>query len=376
VCTSRQHTVRYTVGNTHRSVGADFFKQGNQIRRHYFSRPDLYLFHFNERATSLVTECLYKTDRCYAFDEWQVTQLHALSRQYNVMNGFVCMKLIPPGSTVLVNLCHPDALPLTWLEARHDLTRVCYTLESPNYRHTPQWSRSFLSRYFDKILTYWEPLLSNTQIRAHFCPHNTHWLDLSNATDRAAGLRVNECTKPRSVCCVLERRDGQHTYEIDGVRLQQLDGMREKYVRDLPIDLYGMGWQQADLGPDARVVRTNHKGSDVEHAVDVYQRYSFAVVIENCDAANYVSEKIFDCFSAGCIPIYYGNNSVRVDIPDDIYIDLRRFASSTELHDFLQSLTDSAIDDMRDKLYKRREEVLRKVDTDSFARHFVASLKD
>jgi hypothetical protein len=45
---------------------------------------------------------------------------------------------------------------------------------------------------------------------------------------------------------------------------------------------------------------------------NIYQfnsRFNFALIVENCNAVNYVSEKIYDAWVAGCIPIYFGNNS-------------------------------------------------------------------
>ena len=50
----------------------------------------------------------------------------------------------------------------------------------------------------------------------------------------------------------------------------------------------------------------------------VMQRYCRALIIEN--SPTYVSEKIFDAFSAGCIPIYIGPNLKDYRIPNDLYI--------------------------------------------------------
>jgi hypothetical protein len=63
--------------------------------------------------------------------------------------------------------------------------------------------------------------------------------------------------------------------------------------------------------------QTNYKGS-VENKHETMQKYSVALVIENC--LNYVSEKLFDSFSARCIPIYIGPNLVEYEIPKNLYI--------------------------------------------------------
>ena len=372
---SGQFSVAYMVGNTARSVRREFFEQGNLVRGHCFDgRPDIYLFHFNAVATRQLFETQFRSDRCYAYEEWQLTQTRDLARQVNLHDGFVCLDYIPPGAIVLVNLCHPSQVPLNRLAERTDLKRVCYTLESPNIAHASQWTADFLDRYFDVWLTYWEPLLKERPDKARYCPHNTHWLNLDDEIDRTAGLRCNQAVS-RTVCCVLANRPGLNKYVIDGREMCQLDGLRQHYVKDLNIDLYGIGWGPG-LGSKARVVRTNSKGEDVEHAVDIYQKYMFAVIVENCDAEGYLSEKAWNAFSAGCIPIYYGNNNGRVTIPKDMYIDLRSFNSSRELARHIDALSDNDIARFRAAISAGREAVLQRVSQRSFTSHFLEGVKD
>ena len=47
-----------------------------------------------------------------------------------------------------------------------------------------------------------------------------------------------------------------------------------------------------------------------------------------------VSEKIFDCFAAGNVPIYWGASNVTDYIPEDCFIDMRSFSSFEELYQF------------------------------------------
>jgi len=61
----------------------------------------------------------------------------------------------------------------------------------------------------------------------------------------------------------------------------------------------------------------NYKGS-TNNKNQTLQKYSVALVIENC--LNYVSEKLFDSFSARCIPIYVGPNLADFEIPKNLYI--------------------------------------------------------
>jgi len=42
-----------------------------------------------------------------------------------------------------------------------------------------------------------------------------------------------------------------------------------------------------------------------ESKMGVFRRYRFCFAIENSIAHDYVSEKLWDAFAAGCVPIYY-----------------------------------------------------------------------
>ncbi len=39
--------------------------------------------------------------------------------------------------------------------------------------------------------------------------------------------------------------------------------------------------------------------------MDVFRRYRFCIAMENTIAHDYVTEKLWDAFAAGCVPIYY-----------------------------------------------------------------------
>jgi hypothetical protein len=111
--------------------------------------------------------------------------------------------------------------------------------------------------------------------------------------------------------------------------------------RNKKVDLYGFGWNNAinkrikslsvelikfirqsqiiSLKGIKFYFRTqkSYKGS-VQDKSKTLQKYCISLVIENC--ADYVSEKLFDSFSARCIPIYVGPNLVEYEIPRNLYI--------------------------------------------------------
>ena len=381
----RRHSVKYRVGSTGASVRPEFFLEGNRALGYDFAaRPDLYIFHFSPRATADFLAARRRGDRSYALDEWQMTLLRGLDRDpggFNLLNGYECLPNIPHGASVYVSMCMPHEVPWEWLESRRDLWRVGYTLESPNIRHAAQWDPVRLGACFDVVLTYWQALLDDARVRTLFCAHNTHHLDLEDPLDRGQ-LRENTGS-PRSACMVLERRDLSGTYTVPNLpdaTLTCLDPLREQLVKDLDdVTVFGVGWDAvAARRPNLTLGHCLHRSKDPRHAVDIMQGYAFAVIVENCDAEGYASEKLYDALLAGAVPLYYGSVPSRLAIPEGphsgVYLDIRRRfpgappeTLSSKIRDLLRGLTDQQIADWRRRVADRREHVLRQVDVHSFA---------
>ena len=391
----RKHSLVYRVGSTDRSVTADFFRRGNAVRRHNFARhEDVYVFHFSAAATATYMKLRSETDgTSHALDEWQMTLWKGLdgayglpgdTQRFNLIDGYASAPNLPHGATVLVTMCHPEALPLGFLAERTDLRRIVYTLESPNVRHQKQWDVGFLKKHFDVIMTYWKPLLDDPRVRTVFTPHNTHHGDLDNPIDRMGLLRHNRSAygapTPRSCAMVLERRKELYDkkYTINGVALRSLDRMREDLVIGLrDVTVFGKGWKALVEGVGAvigiKLGHDVHRSDDPKSSVDLLQNYAFAVIVENCDAEWYASEKLYDALSAGCVPLYWGSVPPQLEIPEGpetgVYIDLRArgLDCGFKVQHFLDGLSDDTVAAMRQRVVDLREGILRKVGTEAFA---------
>ena len=59
----------------------------------------------------------------------------------------------------------------------------------------------------------------------------------------------------------------------------------------------------------------------------ILEQYKFSICYENMsDMPGYITEKIFDCFFAGCVPIYLGASNMTDYIPGGTFIDKRKFS--------------------------------------------------
>ena len=58
-----------------------------------------------------------------------------------------------------------------------------------------------------------------------------------------------------------------------------------------------------------------------------------------CNIKGYITEKIFDCFFAGCIPIYWGAENIDDYIPKDTFIDYREYGNIKKLNSYLKGMS-------------------------------------
>ncbi|NOS97700.1 MAG: hypothetical protein HOP25_04430 [Methylotenera sp.] len=81
----------------------------------------------------------------------------------------------------------------------------------------------------------------------------------------------------------------------------------------------------------------------VAHKRDVLTKTRFSICYENVrDLPGYITEKIFDCFFSGCVPVYWGASNITDYIPADCFVDRRQFKDTEAVYHFLKSMTEDA----------------------------------
>jgi alpha(1,3/1,4) fucosyltransferase len=79
---------------------------------------------------------------------------------------------------------------------------------------------------------------------------------------------------------------------------------------------------------------------EVNFKSEILSNAKFSYCYENVsDMPYYITEKIFDSFFSGCVPIYWGADNVLDYIPADCFIDRRNFMDTAEVHQYLLSVT-------------------------------------
>ena len=135
-------------------------------------------------------------------------------------------------------------------------------------------------------------------------------------------------------------------------------------------------WQRIVPEPRLVAARKVYKGFSKSKS-ETLGKYKFALCFENSILKGWITEKIFDCFFAGTVPVYWGAPDVTDYIPENAFIDKRRYLKYPELLDYLKSLTEKDIqrykENARDFLSSEKFKPFSK---ESFARIFTKAAEE
>ncbi len=101
-------------------------------------------------------------------------------------------------------------------------------------------------------------------------------------------------------------------------------------------------WQQLRPDPLMTAARKIYRGPAASKA-ETLGNHTFALCYENMILKGWITEKIFDCFFAGTIPIYWGEPEIEKYVPASCFIDRRNFKNNAEVRDFLRALSQDEI---------------------------------
>lgn len=254
------------------------------------------------------------------------------------------------------------------LSRREDVVlSAFYAMECPVVEPTLYESLPALSTYFRRVLSWTdtESLLPFTRSKVkveHFCwpqsfdaVHENLW----GRKDRKFLLMMNANKLPRLYV------DELYTARLRAV--SYFDQFGE-------VDLYGRGWDREParvgkirtpatvrriegrawrfyqrLFPDPLYVAAAHanRGPAKSKSATVSE-YRFALCFENSVMKGWMTEKLFDCFFAGTVPVYWGASDVTDWVPAECFIDMRRFRDFRELRSYLHALPKAEEDAYRE----------------------------
>ena len=89
-----------------------------------------------------------------------------------------------------------------------------------------------------------------------------------------------------------------------------------------------------------------------DEKLDILHHYRFYFCTESTFINGYISDKIFFCFGAGLVPVYYGSPNIAQYIPKDCYVDYRSFKNQEELYQFIKTMPEETYQQYLDNIRK------------------------
>ncbi len=171
--------------------------------------------------------------------------------------------------------------------------------------------------------------------------------------------KINGWSNRNHFCCVIA---GNKSLSISDSRDLYKDRVKtirwfEKHAPK-DFDLYGVGWDVPALGAGfvGKITRKifnqikpivklkpfpSYRGK-IDSKKEVLLKTRFSICYENVShLPGYITEKIFDSFFAGCVPVYWGASNITDYIPKDCFIDRRDFKDTADVYKHLKSITEA-----------------------------------
>lgn len=302
---------------------------------------------------AFVTEPRYRADRLFApgqrsepFDELR-RRLNVLGHEAHTADVFEERREIPDLLVYLDARVQRRWLrPLRWRR----VPRWLLLIESEVT--LPENGRRGLAARFDRVFTWRRSRVDNSSVFELRIPY-----PFETATPAA------DVERERRFCTLIgANKRFRHPAALYPRRRAAIRWFERNHPDDF--DLFGRDWDLLVIGGPRPLRALNlflprrlrrllarrppsYRGP-VDDKLATLERYRFAICFENAQGLDgYITEKLFDCFVAGTVPVYWGAPDIADFVPAG-FVDFRGFDSFDALYEHLRSLDDEEIASLRE----------------------------
>ena len=221
----------------------------------------------------------------------------------------------------------------------HVILSECEVVEPRNWKYK-------LHDQFDSIFTWKNSLVDNKR-----------YFHINFVSSKIDIINVENNNKNKLCTLISGNKTSAHSLELYSKRVEVIRWFEKNNPVDF--DLFGTGWERY-VSTSSRWIRvlfrikwinklfyrpySSYLGK-VNSKFETMAKYKYAICFENAvSIPDYITEKIFDCFASGCVPIYLGAPNICDKIPSGCFIDARKFPDYEALHQHLVEITSNEYD--------------------------------
>ncbi len=214
---------------------------------------------------------------------------------------------------------------------------ICH--ESPIIIPYNYWK--ILHYFFAKIYTWNDDLVDNIRyFKIHLPQHSVGNKITAKKFNNKKFLILINANKSSFLPFRLLSQFGKELYSE---RIKALEFFEHTIPNDF--SLLGRGWNKpkkyniTELFLGYKKYHTYKGEVKIKDKLELLSNFKYCICFENLtDAKGYITEKIFHCFQAKCVPIYWGASNIEKYIPKNCFIDFRDFGDCEKLLNFIASI--------------------------------------
>ena len=170
-------------------------------------------------------------------------------------------------------------------------------------------------QFFSHVYTWYDAVLTHNKYRKFYYPVMSEMISTLVPFEQ------------RKLCTLIAgNKTSSHPDELYSARRHTIEYFEVNHTEDF--DLYGRWWP----------AYKTYRGS-IGKKIDVLKNYKFCICYENIkNISGYITEKIFDCFRSGCVPVYWGADNITDYIPANCFIDRKQFCDHEQMYEYLKNM--------------------------------------
>lgn len=259
-----------------------------------------------------------------------------------IMNTIDTFTNIPTLKDIYMDIPYPWELILWIRIVKNSKKNILFMGEPPIVN--PFNHMRILHFFFSKIYSWNSSIVDNIRYFKYYLPVSTRDIGTNPVSfnNKKLLIMMNMNWLPFLPFKLLSLS----TKELYTERVKALDFFDKFYPYDFC--LYGRGWNKPQRFSVIQKIfgckkYKTYKGEFAQNdKYKILSRFKFSLCFENCEIPGNISEKIFDCFKAGCVPIYWGAPDITNYISNKCFIDYRKFKNYKDLANFLKTIDEKS----------------------------------